>query len=117
MMRTVIVFLLVLMLTLALLLFMQLVCDSVFGLYRHYKGGYYLGLFRTLSSDNRDSPMSPHTLRRSRVIYLSLRHFELDDRDAGEFFTTASMGPGYELSLRFTRILPWWQPRPARPGQ
>lgn len=34
------------------------------GVYRHYKGGYYLGLFTARSSENRDEEL---------VIYFSIR--------------------------------------------
>lgn len=60
--------------------------DPIFGLYRHYKGDLYLGLCRSWESDN-------DAQRVRRVLYWSLKDWQLDDRTETEFLFNGYVGP------------------------
>lgn len=90
------------------------------GLYRHYKGSWYIGLFSWLWESTNGQP------RVRKVLYLSLTslfsrdwrqtfnirervQFLRDDllpRVTGETFVIVQP-PMY----RFKRVFPWWQPK------
>lgn len=85
----------------------------VFGLYRHYKGHWYLGLWTYLESTN-DQP------RERKVQYFSFGKREFDGRRMSEFFNwieipldqDSGIGKVFQKYVyRFERIFPPWQPR------
>lgn len=79
------------------------------GLYRHYKGSFYLALFRTWESDN-------DAQRVRRVVYLSLWPLQLDDRTESEFIGSVERlydNDNNGIEPRFKRVFPPWQPKGA----
>lgn len=100
----------------------------ILGLYKHYRGHWYLGLFRTRESDN-------DATRVWRVVYFSLGKLQLDDRTESEFLGDEFVKSNEAVDLvlghyprglmkvevdgrvrlrRFGRVLPWWQPKAKR---
>ena len=66
-------------------------------LYRHYKGDYYLKLFRAWIATN-DQPRLP------AVVYFSLRKLQFNVRDEREFYQRVCADG--ETRPRFRRIFP-----------
>ena len=93
------------------------------GLYKHYKGAWYIGLFSWLWESTNGQP------RVRKVLYLSLGNLfsrnwrqTFNIREYGQFMHDdlhpTVIGPTFVIQpyqgqrlYRFRRVFPWWQPK------
>lgn len=67
-----------------------------FGLYKHYKGGWYLGLWKVWESTN-------YQVREEKVLYYSFKKRTFNVRSTQEFFGTVPYQIGYD-EFRFLKF-------------